>query len=48
VQLSTVQHHGIFFFTGEAPHMLEGFGQMMRGFGKCWHLSHLADKKYPR
>jgi len=24
--------------------MLEGFGKVS-GFGQCWHLSHLADKK---
>ena len=44
-QLSTME----FFSTGERGlNMLEGFAQMMRGFGKCWHLSQLADKKYPR
>ena len=42
-QLSTME----FFSTGERGlNMLEGFAQMMRGFGKCWHLSQLTDKKY--
>ena len=43
---ASIQHHGIFFHRWKWLEQVEGFGQMMRGFGKCWHLSQLADKKY--